>query len=317
MKQWGLMNQQTKTRASQPRFTFAVLAAVAAVTCAKAEDQALPGATGAGGSNSGGLTGNSAVGTGVQNTTTISTASAATAASASAATTSSGTSTGTSGGGTQGGEAGAPADTGSTGTGDSDGTGTGGVGGDGTGTGGTSTTGVPSDVIENAEVVLLYKIDGAQASTASIFMHLYLRNQSDDDFPLNAAEVRYWLDSDGRNYTMASHYQGPGIGKVTLSKGSEGDDEYVAVTFGATATLAGNTTDLNRNEFQLKLDAAGGNFDQSNDYSFAPTLTSATEHDRVTVYLADELIWGCEPSGTCAGDDPGAGGAAGAAGAEG
>lgn len=312
MKQWGLRNQRTKTRAAQPRLTLALFVAVTAVTCAKAEDQALPGATAAGGSDGGGLTGNSAMGTGVQNTTTISTAGGTTTTTASAAT--SGTSTGTSGGGTQGGEAGAPAD--ATGSGGTEGTGTGGVGGS-TGTGGTSTTGVPPDVIENAEIVLLYKIDGAQASTASIFMHLYLRNQSDDEFPLNAAEVRYWLDSDGRNYTMASHYQGPGIGAVTLTKGTDGEDEYVAVTFGATASLDGNTIDLNRNEFQLKLDAAGGDFDQSNDFSFAPTLTTATEHDRITVYLADELVWGCEPSGACAGDDPGAGGAAGAAGAEG
>lgn len=314
MEQRGLTQQRRERRATQPRLALALVAALA-VTCAKAEDQALPGASGAGGSNGNGLTSNSATGTAAQNTTTISTANAATTTATSAATTSAGTSTGLSSGGTQGGEAGAPADTNSTGGGGGSG-GTGGVGG-GTGAGGTSTTGVPSDVIENAEIVLLYQVDGSQASTASIFMHLYLRNQSDDDFPLNAAEVRYWFDSDGRNYTMASHYQGPGIGKVTLSKGSNGAHEYVAVTFAADKKLDGNTIDLNRNEFQLKLDAAGGNFDQSNDYSFAPTFTTPTEHDRITVYLADELIWGCEPSGACAGDDPGAGGAAGAAGAEG
>lgn len=307
------MKQRSNLLLSKPRSTLALLTAFAAVTCAKAEDQATDGATGVGGSG-GGVTGNSAMGTSAQNTTTISTASGVSTTTTTAGTPStSGSSTSTSSGGTQGGEAGAPGDASTTG---SDTGGNGGSGATG-GTGGSSTDGVPPDVIENARVVLLYKVDGSQASTASIFMHLYLRNQSDDDFPLNAAEVRYWLDSDGLNYTMVSHYQGPGIGDVTLSKGSDGDDEYVAVTFEETATLAGNTTDINRNEFQLKLDAAGGNFDQSNDYSFAPTLTSTTEHDRITVYLADQLIWGCEPSGTCAGDDPGAGGAAGAAGAEG
>ena len=53
-------------------------------------------------------------------------------------------------------------------------------------------------MIENARVVLLYKVDSSTATTASIFMHLYLRNQGDDAFPLSAAEVRYWLDADGR-----------------------------------------------------------------------------------------------------------------------
>jgi len=307
------MNQQH--RLSQPRYTLALLAGLMAATCAKAEDNAPDGSDGAGGSGGTGLTSNGTMGTSASHTTTSSTASAATATATAAAATAttanaaSGSSTTTSGGGTQGGEAGAPADTSSTNDG------AGGSGGAGT-EGSVSTTGVPPDVIENAEVVLLYKVDSASETTNSIFMHLYLRNQSDDDFPLNAAEVRYWLDPDGLNFTMASHYQGPGIGAVTLSKGSDGDDDYVAVTFAATAVLAGNTTDINRNEFQLKLDAAGGLFDQTNDYSFA-AITSMTEHDRITVYLADELVWGCEPSGACAGDDPGAGGAAGAAGAEG
>jgi len=308
MKHWGITGQRT----AEPRFILALIAALAAVTCAKAEDQATPGNSGGGGSN-GGLTTNGVMGTSVQNTTTVSTANGTTATTGASSGSPTSASTSTTGGGNEGGEAGAPSET----TGTDGGNGTGGNGGDG-GNGGssteTSTDGVPPDVIENASVVLLYKIDSSTANTASIFMHLYLRNQSDDPFPLGAAEVRYWLDADGRGYTMASHYQGPGIGAVTLSKGSSGDDDYVGVTF-TDKNLAPNTGDINPNEFQLKLDASGGNFDQSDDYSFEPSYTSATEHDRVTVYLADQLVWGCEPSGACAGDDPGAGGAAGAAGA--
>lgn len=311
------MNQRglTRQRTAEPRFILALLAAVVAVTCAKAEDQAASGNSGGGGSNGSGLTTSGAMGTAVQNTTTVSTVSGTTgttgasSASPSSASASTGTGTGTTGAGNQGGEAGAPSET----TGSDGGSGTGGNGGSSTE---TSTDGVPPDVIENASVVLLYKIDSSTATTASIFMHLYLRNQSDDPFPLGAAEVRYWLDADGRGYTMASHYQGPGIGAVTLSKGSSGDDDYVSVTF-TDKNLAANTGDINPNEFQVKLDASGGNFDQSNDYSFEPTYTTPTEHDRITVYLANELIWGCEPSGACAGDDPGAGGAGGAAGAAG
>ncbi|HEU5076864.1 MAG TPA: hypothetical protein VFU02_21890 [Polyangiaceae bacterium] len=290
-----------KQRAAHGRVILALLVAAGAVTCAKVEDNAPSLASGAGGS-----TGVGPMGTSAQNTTTITTASSTTAAST-GNTSGSATGAATSAGGGQGGEAGASGDDG---TADSSGTG-------GGGTGGSSTTGVPPDVIENARVVLLYKVDSPAVTTTSLFMHLYLRNQSDEAFPLNAAEVRYWLDPDGRSFALASHYQGPGIGAVSLARGSDGDDEYVAVTFAATASLDANTTDINRNEFQVKLDASGGSFDQSNDYSFAPTLTSPTEHDRITVYLADQLVWGCEPSGACAGDDPGAGGAAGAAGAEG
>ena len=41
MKHWGLMKQRT-----EPRFTLALLAAFAAVTCAKAEDHATDGTGG-------------------------------------------------------------------------------------------------------------------------------------------------------------------------------------------------------------------------------------------------------------------------------
>lgn len=184
-----------------------------------------------------------------------------------------------------------------------------------TGSGGTG--GVPQDVIDNAEIVLLYKVDDSKSTSMSIFTHLYLRNQSNDEFPLGAAEVRYWFDSDGLSYTLASHYQGPAVGPVTLTSESDDGEEYISIIFEEDATLPPRTSDINSTEFQLKLDASGGSFDQSNDYSFAPELNTPTEHLRVTVYLAGKLVWGCEPSGTCAKSDPGAGGAAGAAGAAG
>jgi hypothetical protein len=283
---------------SNPQFGLVLLAAAAAATCAKVDDNLPTGAGGSGGTSAG-LTN----GSGVVNTTH----GATTASTAASATSTSGSSTATGGTGT--GEAGAPAQTSTTGEGGEHATDSSG------GSGGTG--GVPPDVIENARIVLLYKVDSSTAATASVFMHLYLRNQGDDEFPLSAAEVRYWFDSDGLSYALASHYQGPEIGPVTLDRGDAGGDEYVAITFGSSANLPANTPDINATEFQVKLDATQGTFDQSNDYSFAPALMSPTEHLRVTVYLADHLVWGCEPSGVCAGDEPGAGGAAGAAGAEG
>ena len=289
---------------SNPHLSLILLAAAATATCAEVEDKAPAVPTGAGGS--GGLSSN------VTTTHSAVTTTASTAATATATSAASTAGSNTSAGGTGMGEAGAPTQTGTTGEGGETAT-------DATGGGSGGTGGVPPDVIDNARIVLLYKVDNSNAASASVFMHLYLRNQGDDVFPLNAAEVRYWLDPDGLSYTLASHYQGPGIGPVTLDRGDDSGDEYVAITFGSAASLPANTPDINRNEFQIKLDANQGSFDQSNDFSFAPELSSSpTEHLRVTVYLADRLVWGCEPSGVCADDEePGAGGAAGAAGAEG
>jgi hypothetical protein len=276
-----------------PIFSLALFAAAGTATCAKVEDKSPALPTGSGGS--GNPSAGSPSAASALTTTINATASSTTTSAASSA----GTNTST--GGT--GEGGAPPETSTTGEGGENASG--------------GTGGVPPDVIDNARIVLLYKVDNSNAASASVFMHLYLRNQGDDEFPLNAAEVRYWLDADGLSYSFASHYQGPAIGPVTLDRGDDAGEEYVAITFGASASLPANTADINSTEFQVKLDATQGTFDQSNDYSFAPELMSPKEHLRVTVYLAERLIWGCEPSGVCADDEPGAGGAAGAAGAEG
>lgn len=264
-------------RLSRHHLTVLLLAGVTPWACAKAED-VLPDVPG-------GIGGT--LGTPSTNTTTVT----------NTTTGSNSTATSTTGGGGAPGGAGESGDTGSGGTG--------------------GTGGVPQDVIDNAEIVLLYKVDDARSTSASIFTHLYLRNQSNDEFPLGAAEVRYWFDSDGLSYTRASHYQGPAVGPVTLASETLDDEEYISITFENDAALPPRTSDINSTEFQLKLDASGGTFDQSNDYSFDPEKMTPTEHLRVTVYLAGTLVWGCEPSGKCAESDPGAGGAAGAAGAAG
>ncbi len=272
------------------KLACAGLAGLTIWACARAKDETPSGPLGGTGGGTGG-TGTKLVGDGTSNESTSSSSSSG----------------GSNTGGLQAG--GAPGEAGATSTSN------GGTGATSAGASGGS-GGVPQDVIDNSDIVLLYRVDAANETSQSIFAHLYLRNQSSEAFPLGAAEVRYWFDPDGLGFSQASHYQGPDIGSVTLTFHDEGDDPYMAVDFMDDATLPPRTGDLNRTEFQLKIDASGGNFDQSNDYSFAPRLTTTTEHDKITVYLAGTLVWGCEPSGTCATDE-GAGGAAGAAGAAG
>jgi hypothetical protein len=41
--------------------------------------------------------------------------------------------------------------------------------------------------------------------------------------------------------------------------------------------------------------------------AWQPTAKASTPNDKITLYLDDKLIWGCEPSGACF--NSGAGGA--------
>jgi hypothetical protein len=204
-------------------------------------------------------------------------------------------------------------------------TGVGGSAGEDSGSGGASGSGgVPPDVIANADVVLLYKIhdDGRAEMGSRIFAQMYLRNQSTDPLPLNATRVRYWFDPDGHAIAHNSYYKAELVSSMSMAPGDDGEFDYMEMSFASGEIPPGNGSELWKTEFQMTIDTLSTTdlFDQSNDHSYAPSLTGTeAEHDKVTVYLADTLVWGCEPSGTCAGDmgEGGAGGGGGSSGAAG
>jgi Cellulose binding domain len=171
--------------------------------------------------------------------------------------------------------------------------------------------GVPASVLANASVILYYATNQIAASTNKIHMQLFLQNKSADPLPMADVTIRYWMTSEVASPVLHNYYSGPFIVGQSQVFVADGANSYAELTF--TGSTIAQGADLNASEMQLDLD--GGTFDQSDDWSFAPTLTVRTPHDKVTVYLGSKLIWGCEPSGVCAGD--GAGGAGGAGGADG
>lgn len=177
--------------------------------------------------------------------------------------------------------------------------------------GGAGSGGVPASVLERASVILHYETNQASASTNKIHMRLFLENKSVDPLPLASVAIRYWMTSEVSPPTLHNYYSGPSIQGQTQTFVEEGADSYVELTFTGSAVARG--VDLNSSEMQLDVD--GGNYDQSDDWSWEPAYSTRAPHDKLTVYLATKLIWGCEPSGACASD--GAGGAGGAGGAAG
>jgi hypothetical protein len=164
--------------------------------------------------------------------------------------------------------------------------------------------GVPPDVLANASVVLHYQTDKATADTQVIFMKMFIENKSDDPLLMASVKVRYWFTSEAASPMLKTFHQGANITGQTNSFVLDAGNSHVLTTFSGNTIAKG--ADLNASEFQLQIE--GGAQNQSNDFSWQPAFSARMPHDKITVYLADKLIWGCEPSGACFDDEPGAGG---------
>jgi hypothetical protein len=94
---------------------------------------------------------------------------------------------------------------------------------------------------------------------------------------------------------------------------ADGDDSHALLTFGGGQVVKG--ADISQSEIQLNASNNTANFDQDDDFSWLPSESKSTPNPKITLYLDDVLIWGCEPSGKCF-DDGGGSGGAGAGGAD-
>lgn len=179
--------------------------------------------------------------------------------------------------------------------------------------GGGGSGGVPPDVLENADVIVYYETSHATASDKTIQMKLRLVNQSADPLPLANVKIRYWFTAEATP-TLHQYYVGPSIKGPAASFVSDAGSSHALLTFTGSTVVKG--ADLNASEIQLEMNGATA-FDQADDFSWDPTASTATPNAKITLYLADVLVWGCEPSGECAENGAGTGGAPGAGGASG
>jgi len=214
------------------------------------------------------------------------------------------------GGSSTGGSATGGGATGGTGNASGNGATGGSTGGSSTG-GNAGDDGVPPDVLARAKVVLRHIARNASSTSNAVDTRLFFENKSDDDLSLTQVKVRYWTTLEGAWGNLECYYFALAEeSNVTLQYIADGDDSHVVIGFKVGTIPAHNGSPFTNTEFQMKVDAQnGGTFTQSNDWSFdALTADNPPEpNDKITVYLADQLIWGCEPSNVCAGDG-GAGG---------
>ncbi len=177
--------------------------------------------------------------------------------------------------------------------------------------GGGGTSSVPPDVLERASAIVYYRTSETTADSKKIAMKLNIVNQSPDPLPLAHVKIRYWATAE-KSPDLHNYYVVESFKPVKSEYIDAGDDSHALMSFvGAPGSVSMSETDINRSEIQLELSTNSGAFDQSDDYSWDPTATSTPKpNPKITLYLDDELIWGCEPSGKCF-DDAGTGGAGG------
>ena len=194
------------------------------------------------------------------------------------------------------------------------GKGGGGTAGSG-GTGGSGTT-VPPDVLARASAIVYYQTAHATAMDKTIQMKLYIKNQSADPLPMANVKIRYWFTAEVAT-ELHQYYTGPEAKSPKAVFVSAGADSHALLTFGGGSIVKGG--DMNASEIQLEITNNSTAFNQADDFSWNPADITSMPNDKVTLYLDDQLIWGCEPSGKCFGDagagGAGAGGATGAGGA--
>lgn len=185
--------------------------------------------------------------------------------------------------------------------------GTGGGGGSGSGSGGSGSS-VPPDVLARASVIVYYQTSHATALDGTIQMKLFIENRSADPLPMANVEIRYWFTAEVAT-ELHQYYTGPEAKQPQAVFVSDADNSHASMTFGGGSIAKG--ADLNASEVQLEVSSNAGKFDQSDDFSWQPGASASTPNDKITLYLADTLLWGCEPSGVCA-DAAGGNGAGGA-----
>lgn len=164
---------------------------------------------------------------------------------------------------------------------------------------------IPSGTTTKAEAATGLKVQyqcGVATSTVSALRpYLCIVNESSSSVPLSSLKIRYWYTKEGtQSENFAVDYQGSLRSKsyITGTFGDAPNGHYLEIGFTSNAGSLPPGTNTGRMKFRV-YKSDWSNYDQTNDYSFDPTKTSAlADWTKVTLYQNGVLIWGTEPGGS-------------------
>lgn len=140
-----------------------------------------------------------------------------------------------------------------------------------------------------------YRTTDANPTNQEMKPFFQLVNGGDTAVPLSVLRVRYWFtDPDTAVSQFHCDYAVVGCGHVTAVFGSVNGQKYMEIHFasGAGVLPAGGQT----GEIQLRLHHTDWSaYHEANDHSYAPSFTTLTDWQNVTLYHNEQLIWGVVP----------------------
>jgi endoglucanase len=159
---------------------------------------------------------------------------------------------------------------------------------------------VACDDISSPERLAVYYYSNSAASGSSIQMYFDVVNFTAFSARLAQVTVRYWFtDEDASSPNLLEQYYVPlptTMKFTTLDPPRQGADTVLEISFTTAGDAGGTFVETRGFNFAFHKNGYSGNYDQTNDYSYAPDLkTSLGQNPKITAYINGALAWGCEP----------------------
>lgn len=156
------------------------------------------------------------------------------------------------------------------------------------------------NALDPSGLELHYRNMKKDVTTNSIFAHFDIVNNSSSDITLSDLAIRYYftMENPAAAQEFKCYYARIGSGNVSGSFVNTGENNYyLEITFAGASGIvrAGDRT----GEIQANVNKSNwSNYNQADDYSFNPDLTSFTAWDQVTLFYDGQLVWGNQPGET-------------------
>ncbi|NLM60414.1 MAG: cellulose 1,4-beta-cellobiosidase [Clostridium sp.] len=143
------------------------------------------------------------------------------------------------------------------------------------------------------DVKVQYMCDSTQASNQEIKGKFNIINTGNRDYSLKDMVLRYYFTKESDSELQFNCYYTPiGSGNLIPSFTGSGEEHCLQLEFKDVKLPAGGQT----GEIQFVIRYKDNSVhDQSNDYSFDPTIKAFTDYEKVTLHKNGELVWGIAP----------------------
>jgi len=157
-----------------------------------------------------------------------------------------------------------------------------------------------SDITSNDRLAVYYYSDSQATGSSSVQMHMDVINFTALSARLTQVTVRYWFTDENAATpnTMEQYYVPlPTTMKfLPVDPPRDGADTVLEFSFPVGPDAGASFVETRGFNFAFHKPSYAGTYDQTNDYSYDPTLTKALGmNPKITAYINGVLAWGCEP----------------------